>query len=132
MIPTTLITLVVLALSLVIAGFFIRKSEVGLGVVLGLLPIVVMAAVMQWSLDASIAACIDRACIAAGLEPGCAIAEFGCTEWSGIGRIMFWAAGFADALLFAVGVVVMGLVRSRRRSKGAAEAPPPNEDPAAA
>ncbi len=132
MIPTTLITLAVLALSLVIAGFFIHKAKGGQGVVLGLLPIVVMEAVMQWSMDASIAACIDRACIAAGAEPGCAIAEFGCTEWSGVGRIIFWVAGFAAALLFAVGVVVMGLVRSRRRSKGAAESPPSHEGPAAA
>ena len=124
MIPSLLVALAVLALSLGIAGVLIRRSNIGLGVVLGLLPIVVMEAVMHWSLDASIAACIDRACIAAGLEPGCRIAEFGCTEWSGIGRVIFWAAGFADALLFAMGVVVIGLVRSRGRSKAAAESPP--------
>jgi hypothetical protein len=116
-------SLAVLGLSLAIAYILMNRSRPWLGIALGLLPIVLFEAILHWQLDASIRACIDHACASAGLEPGCTLAEFGCTEWSGLSRFIFWVAGMADAVLYFVGVMVIAVAQSRR-SKNAADQTP--------
>jgi hypothetical protein len=42
--------------------------------------------------------------------------EFGCTEWSGLGYFMFWAAGVAALVLYAIGATVLTALEARRWS----------------
>jgi hypothetical protein len=42
--------------------------------------------------------------------------EFGCTEWSGLGYFMFWAAGAAALVLYAIGATVLTVLEARRWS----------------
>jgi hypothetical protein len=109
-----LLALGVLALSLVIAGFLMAKSRVLLGVILGTVPIALMVFLVRWSIQADIARCLKDACTSAGLPPGCTIAEFGCTEWSGLGLALVGIAGVIDLVLYITGVIVIAIVQSRR------------------
>jgi ABC-type antimicrobial peptide transport system permease subunit len=127
MISTTLITLGVLVLSIAIAGAFIKRNRSFVGILVGLLPIAAMEICFQWFLYASVQDCIDRACASAGLPPGCDIAEFGCTEWSGLAVFMFYAAGFIAVVLYLLVVIVWAVVPARRRSKIQGEPLPPEE-----
>jgi hypothetical protein len=112
----TLIALGVLAVSLVIAGALIATRKTWLGVFLGLVPIALMEIGFWLAMDASIKRCIDRACASAGLPPGCEIAQFGCTEWSGLSYFLFIVAGIADAFLYLAGVIAIAIIYSRRRA----------------
>jgi hypothetical protein len=126
-----LVSLAVLALSLALARALIWRSKGWLGVIAGLIPIGVMEGAWHWSLDASIRDCMTRACASAGLPPGCVIAEFGCTEWSGLSRFIFWAAGFSVVVLFAVGSVVLAVVHARARPDALRRRPSDSDDQAA-
>ena len=116
MISIILYTLLCVLASLLIAGGLIRRSRTVLGLALGILPIAVMEAIFHLTLQSSIHACLERACLSAGLAPGCVIAEFGCTEWSGLSYFMFWAAGAAALVLFAIGATVLIVLEARRWS----------------
>jgi hypothetical protein len=111
-----LIALGVLAVSLVIAGALIARRKAWLGALLGLLPIALMEVGFWLAMNASIKQCIDRACASAGLPPGCEIAQFGCTEWSGLSYFLFIVAGIADVFLYLLGVIAIAIVYSRRRA----------------
>jgi hypothetical protein len=75
-----------------------------------------MEAIYHLSLQASIRRCLESACLSAGLPAGCGIAEFGCTEWSGLGFFMLWAAGVSALVLYAIGVTILAVVEARRWS----------------
>ena len=110
MLSIILYTLLCVLVCLLIAGNLIRRSKTALGLALGLLPIGVMEAISHLSLQASIRSCLERACLSAGLPAGCEIAEFGCTEWSGLSVFLFWAA----LVLYAIGAIVLVVVEGRR------------------
>ena len=114
MLSISLYTLLCVLVCLLIAGNLIRRSKTALGLALGLLPIGVMEAISHLSLQASIRNCLERACLSAGLPAGCEIAEFGCTEWSGLSVFLFWAAGAAALVLYAIGAIVLVVVEGRR------------------
>jgi hypothetical protein len=76
-----LISLVVLTISLVIAGYLMARSRVLLGIILGVLPIPLMVLCTRWSIQSSIERCIAEACAASTLSAECNFAQFGCTEW---------------------------------------------------
>jgi hypothetical protein len=116
MMKITLIALGVLALSLIIAGALCARRKTWLGVFLGLLPIAVMEVGFWLALGASIQQCIDRACATAGLPPGCEIAQFGCTEWSGLSYFIFIVVGVVDAFLYLLGVIAIVVIYARRRA----------------
>lgn len=116
MISIILYTLLCVLVSLLIARGLIRRSRTVLGLALGILPIAMMEAISQLSLRSNIHACLERACLSAGLAPGCVIAEFGCTEWSGLAYFMFWAAGVAALVLYAIGATVLIVLEARRWS----------------
>jgi hypothetical protein len=118
-----LYTLLCVLVSLLIAGSLIRRSRTVLGLVLGLLPIAVMEAIFHLSLQSSIRRCLESACLSAGLAPGCGIAEFGCTEWSGLSAFLFWAAGAAALVLYAIGAMVLIVLQARRGSTANARPP---------
>ena len=114
MLSISLYTLLCVLVCLLIAGTLIRRSKTVLGLALGLLPIGVMEAVYHLSLQASIRGCLESACLSAGLPAGCEIAEFGCTERSGLSVFLFWAAGAAALALYAIGAIVLVVVEGRR------------------
>jgi len=127
MLSIILYTLVCVLVSLVIAGSLIRRSKTALGLALGLLPIGVMEAISHLSLRASTRNCLERACLSAGLPAGCEIAEFGCTEWSGLSVFLFWVAGAAALVLYAIGAIILVVVEGRRPLI-ASPWPPPGPD----
>ncbi|OGO13530.1 MAG: hypothetical protein A2Y93_17230 [Chloroflexi bacterium RBG_13_68_17] len=116
MLTVALLALGVLVISIVLADRLAQHGRGLLGVILGLLPMAIMEAVFHGSLYASVQRCLDSACASAGLPPGCTIAEFGCTEWSGLSVFLFWAVGFADLVLYMVALLVIFVIRRRRET----------------
>lgn len=100
----------------------ITRSKAWLGIALGLLPIIIMEAAMHGSLDSSIRECFERTCAEIGLAPDSTFADFGCIEWSGVSRFLFWAAGLADAALFAMGAIVI-VLGTRHKAQVSTEPP---------
>jgi hypothetical protein len=80
-----------------------------------------MEAGFHLSLQQSIRRCIDDACASAGLPPGCEIAEFGCTEWSGLSVFVFWAVGAIALVVYLLALVVIAVVRKRRAPYGGSD-----------
>lgn len=105
----------VLALSLAIAGFLMAREKALLGVILGVLPIPLMVVVTRWSIHRNIERCIAEACASSAQSPECNFAQFGCTEWPGMGIALITIAGWVDLVLYIVGVIVIAVVQSRRR-----------------
>jgi hypothetical protein len=124
-----LYTLLCVLVSLLLAGSQIRRSRTALGLALGLVPIALMEAIFHLSLGASIRRCLESACLSAGLAPGCGIPEFGCTEWSGLSYFLFWAAGGAALMLYAIGATVLAVAEARRWSIVNPWPPDPTEEP---
>lgn len=114
MIGTAILSLGVLALSLVIAGVLMAKEKTLLGIILGTVPIALMVFLVRWSIQADIARCLEDACISSGLPAGCGVSEFGCSEWSGLGLAVITIAGLADLVFYIIGLIVIALVQSRR------------------
>lgn len=48
----------------------------------------------------------------AGQPPDCQIAEFGCTEWSGLSRFIYFAVGIVDLVVYMIWGVIL-LLRNR-------------------
>lgn len=103
------------AVSLVIAWSLIRHQKVVAGVVLGVVPMVIMEAILHGTLQSRIHRCLVDACLSKGLPADCGLTEFGCTEWSGLAVFMFWAAGFVALVVYAIGAAIL-VARSRRKS----------------
>ena len=114
MIGTAIFVFGILALSLAIAGFLMAREKALLGIILGTVPIALMVLLVRWSIQADIARCLKDACTSAGLPAGCTIAEFGCTEWSGLGLALIMVAGLADLVFYIIGLIVIAVVQSRR------------------
>jgi hypothetical protein len=108
-----ILSLVVLTVSLVIAGSFMARSKTGLGIFLGVLPIPLMVVITRWSIERSIERCMEEACASSGLPDGCAMAEFGCNEWPSLGLALINIAGVALIILYFIGVIIIAVVRSR-------------------
>lgn len=109
-----ILSLVVLTISLVIAGSLMARSKALLGVILGALPIALMVFLTRWSIQANVNRCLVEACASASLPAGCGIAEFGCTEWSGLGLALITIAGLVDLILYVIGLIVIAVVQSRQ------------------
>jgi hypothetical protein len=105
-------TAIVAALALAITSQFAKRNRTILGVILALGLIILIELVLQWSVSASIQDCLRRACAAAGQPPDCQIAAFGCTEWSGLSRLIYFAVGIVDLVVYIIGGVVI-LLRTR-------------------
>ena len=91
----TLIIVLVLVLSLAVAGLAIRKAHPVLAVTFGLLPILIMQIAFHWSNYTSLQACLESACESAGLPADCGVSEFGCGEGSGLTAAMLIMTGIA-------------------------------------
>jgi hypothetical protein len=81
-------TAIVTALALAIISHFAKRNRTILGVILAFGIIALVELILQWTVSASIQDCLRRACASAGQPPDCQIAEFGCTEWSGLARFI--------------------------------------------
>lgn len=98
-----IIASVVLTISLVIAGSLMARSKALLGIILGVIPIPLMVFLTRWSILRSIERCIEEACASAGLPAGCEMAQFGCTEWPGLGLALINFASIVLLVLYIIG-----------------------------
>jgi hypothetical protein len=121
-----LTSLLATALAILIAYLFIRRSRVFLGLLLGILPIGLMEVLYHWRLEISLRKCIDSACAAAGLPPGCEMAAFGCTEWSGLTVFVFYLAGLLSLAIYIIGAGAMAILHSASKRKAQAAALDPD------
>jgi len=108
-----LLSLVVLTISLVIAGSFMARSKAWLGIFLGVLPIPLMVFLGRWSIQRSIERCIQDACASSTMSPECNFAKFGCTEWPSLGLALLNVSGIALLVLYIIGVIIIAVVQSR-------------------
>jgi hypothetical protein len=113
-IPTIFFTLLCVVVSLLLAWNLIRRKKTLPGVIWGLVPIAMMEAIFQGTLQLRIHRCLESACLSKGLPADCGLTEFGCTEWSGLAVFMFWAAGLAALVLYGIGAAILA-ARARRR-----------------
>jgi hypothetical protein len=118
-------TVIVTAVTLVITSQLAKRNQAILGVVLALCLIALVELILQWTVSAGIQDCLQRACASAGQPPDCHIAEFGCTEWSGLSRFIYMAVGVVDLAAYLIGGVIVLLAVRRRRNN------PPPEEPTA-
>jgi hypothetical protein len=103
---------IVTGLALAITSQFAKRNRTILGVILALGIIALVELILQWTVSASIQDCLRRACASAGQPPDCQIAEFGCTEWSGLSRFIYFVVGIVDLVLCIIGGVIL-LLRNR-------------------
>lgn len=115
-----LAALAALLASLALAGVFISRKRAWQGLLLGLAPIAIMEIMLWLSLRPRVESCIEAACAAAGLAPGCQVDTFACTEWTGLAALFFLIAGMVDLLIYLAAAAIMVLAFSRRR-KGSAD-----------
>ena len=103
---------IVTTLTLALTSQFAKRNKTILGVILALGIIALVELILQWTVSASIQDCLRRACASAGQPPDCQIAEFGCTEWSGLSRFIYFVVGFVDLVVYIIGGVIL-LLRNR-------------------
>ena len=115
MVRFLLFSLGVLVFSIGIAIVCMRRGKTALGILLGLLVIAAAEVYLQVALQASIQNCIDRACEAIGLPPGCSETEFGCGEWSGLSVFIYWVAGFVETVMLLITVLIGYGIQMERR-----------------
>jgi hypothetical protein len=108
-----ILSLVVLAISLIIAGSLMARSKALLGITLGFLPIPLMVFLGRWSIQRSIERCIQEACASTTSSPECDYAQFGCTEWPSLGLALLDISGVALIALYIIGVIIIAVVQSR-------------------
>ena len=106
-----------LVASLLLAGLLFSRGRIWQGLSLGLLPIAAMELLLWMSLRPKVSSCINSACAAAGLGPGCEIDTFACTEWTGIAALLFIVIGLVDTVVFLGTAALMALAFSRRPQK---------------
>jgi hypothetical protein len=116
-IPAIYYALLCAAASLLVAWSLIRRRKTGLGLLLGLAPIALMEALLHGSLQIQIHRCLEEACLVRGLPANCDYMEFGCTEWGGLATFMYWAAGLAALVVYAIGAVILTVAAGRRLSE---------------
>jgi len=103
---------IVTTLTLALTSQFAKRNKTILGVILALGIIALVELILQWTVSASIQDCLRRACASAGQPPDCQIAEFGCTEWSGLSRFIYFVVGIVDLMVYIIGGVIL-LLRNR-------------------
>ena len=103
---------IVTTLTLALTSQFAKRNKTILGVILALGIIALVELILQWTVSASIQDCLRRACASAGQPPECQIAEFGCTEWSGLSRFIYFVVGIVDLMVYIIGGVIL-LLRNR-------------------
>jgi len=103
---------IVTTLTLALTSQFAKRNKTILGVILALGIIALVELILQWTVSASIQDCLRRACASAGQPPDCQIAEFGCTEWSGLSRFIYFVVGIVDLMIYIIGGVIL-LLRNR-------------------
>jgi hypothetical protein len=113
--PMILVSLTIVIICLLVAYLLINRRMTILAVLIGLLTIGIFQIYLHRSLDSSIQACIDRACMSAGLPPDCPEAQFGCTEWSGLSVFFFYVTGMVQVIIFIVGAGIMAFLASRKK-----------------
>jgi hypothetical protein len=118
-IPTICYTLLCAAASLLVAWSLIRRRKTALGLLLGLVPIALMETLLHGSLQLQIHRCLEEACLVRGMPANCDLIEFGCTEWGGLATFMYWVAGLAAFILYAIGAVILMVAARRRRPETA-------------
>jgi hypothetical protein len=109
-------TIIVTAVALVITRQLARKRKGILGVILALALIALVELILQWTVSVDIRDCLRRACISARLPPDCQMVEFGCTEWSGMNRLIYMAVAVVDLVAYLIGVFI-GWLLARRSSR---------------
>jgi hypothetical protein len=109
-----ILSLVVLTVSLVIAGYLMARAKTLLGVILGALPIPLMVLLTRWSIQSSIERCLAEACAASKLSEECNFAQLGCTEWPSRSLALLNFSGVAVFVLYLLGVLLIAVVRSRK------------------
>jgi hypothetical protein len=110
-------TAIVTAVTLTLTSQLARRNHAVLGVILALTVIILVELLLQWTVTAGIRDCLQRACVAAGQPPDCQIAEFGCTEWSGLSRFIYWAAGALDLAAYLIGGMILFFQSRRKKSR---------------
>ena len=114
MLEYTLIVVLVLALSLAVAGVAIRRVHPLLAATLGLLPMLIMQIALQWANSASFQACLESACVSSGLPADCGVGEFGCGEEHGLSRAALIMVGIAQLIIYSIGFIPIWVIHSRR------------------
>jgi hypothetical protein len=110
-------TAIVTAVTLALTSQLARRNHLILGVVLALAVIFLVELLLQWTVTAGVQDCLRRACLSAGQPPNCQIAEFGCSEWSGVSRLIYWAAGALDLVAYLIGGIVLVIRAYRKKSR---------------
>jgi hypothetical protein len=108
-----ILSMVVLTVSLIIAGSLMARSKALLGIILGVLPIPLMVFLGTWSIRRGIDRCIQEVCASSTMSPECDYAQFGCTEWPSLGLALLDLAGVALIVLYIIGVIIIAVVQSR-------------------
>ena len=106
---------VVTAITLASTNWFARRGKAILGVVVSLGVIALVEIFLQYTVTASIKDCLRSACLSAGQPPDCVIGQFGCTEWSGLSRFVYFVAGSVDLVAYLIGCIVIYLKRRRKK-----------------
>ena len=114
MLEYTLIVVLVLALSLAVAGVAIRRVHPLLAATLGLLPMLIMQIAFQWANSASFQACLESACASSGLPANCGVGEFGCGEGYGLSMAALIMVGIAQLIIYSIGFIPIWVIHSRR------------------
>lgn len=109
-----LVVVLVLALSLVVAGLAFGKLSPARAVILGILPILGMLVFFQCSNNMQLQECLARACVSQGLPPDCTVGEFGCGEGSGYVVALLMLTGLGQLIIYSLGVIVIWVVHSHK------------------
>ena len=110
----TFIVVLVLALSLAVAGVAIRRAHPLLAAPLGLLPILSMLIALYWFNSARYQACLESQCASEGLPADCGVGQFGCGEGSGLFMALLIMTGIAQLTLYFIGFITIWVIHSRR------------------
>jgi len=103
------------AITLTITNWFAKRGKTILGVVVSLGLIALVEVFMQYTVTAGIQDCLRSACRFGGTTPDCVISEFGCTEWSGLSRFVYFVAGTVDLVAYLIGCIFVFVKRPGKR-----------------
>ena len=114
---------VITAVTLALTARLARRNRLLLGVILSFSIIVLLELFLQWTVTAGIRYCMREACASAGQPADCVIAQFGCSEWSGLSRFVYLAAGVVDLAVYLIGGGILLLFRRRKLEQPAPSEP---------